>query len=563
MPPFKKKQLKTTYLGFENIKRAGTQHNFTEEETQEYLKCSDDPIYFINKYAKVVTLDYGIQPFSLYDYQEEMIKMIEDNRFLIFMLARQVGKTATIAAGYILWLALFREDQNILILANTGELARDILTSKIYTALEEIPFFLQPGVREMNKGKVRFENGSQIVARNCNPKVAGRGNSYNLVYLDEFAFVENADKFYTSVYPVISAGNTSKIIITSTPNGMNLFHRIYMDSIRGRNDFKSYKVTWDRVPGRDEKWKEMTIKNTSKAQFAQEHECKFMGATDSLLDANVFESLIYDDPLEEIDEFKIYEYPKENCRYVAISDTGRGLGGEHDYSAVEFIKIYDPNLTADSYKFSVVATYRSHTVDQLFFPELLNKFGKYYNYAHILIELNDLGEQAANALWYNLEYENLIWIDNEKDKVYQKQVPSFGVGDRPGVTTSTSVKRIGCKAIKTIIEKRLLGISDNEIIEELSTFTKQPNGSYKAAEGKHDDMVMPLVIFGWLTTTEWFKEMGSCDIRHVTINKERKRAEEVYSTFVATKDRNGNSGMREIVSPEQAAAQGCSWLFKK
>lgn len=265
-------QSKDSYRDNPLLKRAGVELQYTQEQVDEYIKCSQDPVYFAERYIRIVNVDRGLMPFEMWDFQREMIRTYHENRFSITKCPRQVGKTTT-SVAYLLWVTLFSDDQNIAVLANKGSLARDIL-AKYQLAYENLPMWLQQGIVTWNKGNVELENGSKIVAASTSSS-AIRGGAFNIVFLDEFAFVPNniANEFFNSVYPVISSGKTTKIIIVSTPNGMNLFYKLWIDAMNKKNGYKTFEIHWSMVPGRDEKWKEETIKNTSEEQFRQEFEC--------------------------------------------------------------------------------------------------------------------------------------------------------------------------------------------------------------------------------------------------------------------------------------------------
>src|SRR6056300_1331134 len=256
------------YLGNPNIKKDGITSNFTQEEVLEYAKCMKDPVYFVEKYAKIISLDRGLVPFELYPYQKKMVKQFEDNRFNVVLACRQSGKSIS-ACGYLLWFALFQSEKSIAVLANKGATAREML-SRITIMLENIPFFLQPGCKALNKSNIDFSNKSRIIEAATSGQSI-RGLSVILLYLDEFAFVERAAEFYTSTYPVVSAGKDTKIIVTSTANGIgNTFYKIWEGATQGINEFNPFRVDWWDVPGRDEGWKKQTVANTSQLQFDQE-----------------------------------------------------------------------------------------------------------------------------------------------------------------------------------------------------------------------------------------------------------------------------------------------------
>ena len=490
------------------LKKVGVEHKFTEEQVQEYIKCSKDPIYFCINYIKIVNVDEGLIPFKMWDFQKEMLSLFKDNRFVITKCPRQVGKTTT-TVGYLLWATIFTDSQNVAVLANKGSLARDIL-AKYQLAYENLPVWLQQGVVTWNKGNVELENGSKVIAASTSSS-AIRGGSFNIVFLDEFDFVPGtiANEFFNSVYPVISSGKSSKIIIVSTPNGMNLFYKLWMDSIEGRNNYKNFEIHWSMVPGRDEKWKEETIRNTSQRQFSQEFETEFLGSSNTLISGYKLQQLRYIDPVAEFDKMKIYEHPiKENgedivadhlyCMSVDVSE-GKNL----DSST---FSIFDISTTP----YKQVATYSSSSISPILFPTVIVNAARMYNDAYILVEINN-NPQVADFIHADLEYENLLKVFTGNKKPQQLSA-GFARGIQMGLKMSTQVKQVGCSNLKTLIEGDKLLINDFDTYSELTTF-EQHKTSFAAAEGANDDMAMTLVIFAWATTQKYFREIVNHDIR--------------------------------------------------
>jgi hypothetical protein len=497
---------KESYRDNPLLKRVGVQVNFTEEQVEEYIKCSKDPIYF-TKYIKIITLDEGVVPFKMYDFQEDMIRTFNDNRFTIMKCPRQVGKTTTTVA-YLLWTILFQDSQSIAVLANRGETARGIL-GKLQLAYENLPMWLQQGVVEWNKGRVELENGSVIIASSTSGSAA-RSGSFNIVFLDEFAFVPSniATDFITSVYPVITAGTKTKIIIVSTPNGMNLFYKIWTDAINKNNNYVPFEVHWSMVPGRDEAWKDETIRNTSEYQFRQEFETEFLGSSNTLISGQRLQALTFKNPIAVHDKINIYEHPikedeekvKDHLYAITVDvSEGRNL----DCSA---FSVFDISTTP----YRQVATYKSSSISPILFPTIIHNTARYYNDAYILVEINN-NPQVADVIHQDLEYENL-WKVFTGNKQPQQLSSGFGRGVQMGVKMSPAVKRVGCSTLKTLIEGNKLEIVDFDTISELTTFVA--NKTSFAAEGDaNDDMAMTLVLFAWAATQKYFKEIVNHDIR--------------------------------------------------
>ena len=508
------------YLGNPNLKRANVPINFTEEQIQEYLKCKADPVYFAKNYIQIVSLDEGLVPFNLYDFQEEMVKSFHAHRFNIAKLPRQTGKSTTVVA-YLMHYAIFNDNVNIGILANKAPTARELL-GRLQLAYENLPTWLQQGIIAWNKGSMELENGSKILASSTSAS-AVRGMSFNIIFLDEFAFIPNhiAEQFFASVYPTISSGKSTKVIIISTPNGMNMFYKLWHDAELGRNEYTTTEVHWSQVPGRDEKWKEQTIANTSERQFTQEFECEFLGSVDTLISAAKLRSLSYDEPLHTSGGLKIYERPQEKHEYLMTVDVSRGVN--NDYSA--FI-LYD--ITTVPYK--IVGIYRNNEVKPMVFPNIINQISVQYNQAYVLCEVNDIGDQVASILQYDLENENVLMCAM-RGRAGQVVGQGFsGTKTQLGVKMSTTVKKIGCSNLKQLVETDKVLINDYDIIAELTTFI-QKRQSFEADDGCHDDLAMCLVIFGWLVAQDYFKEMTENDVRTRIYEEQMNQIEQDMAPF--------------------------------
>ena len=508
------------YLGNPNLKRANVPINFTEEQIQEYLKCKADPVYFAKNYIKIVSLDEGLVPFSLYDFQEKMVNTFHANRFNIAKLPRQTGKSTTVVA-YLMHYAIFNDNVNIGILANKAPTARELL-GRLQLAYENLPTWLQQGIIAWNKGSMELENGSKILASSTSAS-AVRGMSFNIIFLDEFAFIPNhiAEQFFASVYPTISSGKSTKVIIISTPNGMNMFYKLWHDAELGRNEYTTTEVHWSQVPGRDEKWKEQTIANTSERQFTQEFECEFLGSVDTLISAAKLRSMSYDEPLHTSGGLKIYERPQEKHEYLMTVDVSRGVN--NDYSA--FI-LYD--ITTVPYK--IVGIYRNNEVKPMVFPNIINQISVQYNQAYVLCEVNDIGDQVASILQYDLENENVLMCAM-RGRAGQVVGQGFsGTKTQLGVKMSTTVKKIGCSNLKQLVETDKVLINDYDIIAELTTFI-QKRQSFEADDGCHDDLAMCLVIFGWLVAQDYFKEMTENDVRTRIYEEQKNQIEQDMAPF--------------------------------
>jgi hypothetical protein len=502
------------YLGNDKLKKVGVDLPYTEEQVTEILKCTEDPIYFIKKYVKIVNVDLGIVDFDMWPFQEDMVDGFHKNRFSICKMPRQVGKTTT-TVGYMLWAVLFNPDYTIGILANKGQLAREIL-GRLQRAYEYLPLWLQQGIINWNKGNIELENGSKIYAY-ATSNSGVRGGTYNLIFLDEFAFVPHnmAQEFFTATYPVISSGKTTKVIIVSTPNGLNMFYKMWTDAIEKRSTYNPIEVHWSSVPGRDDDWKKETIRNTSEEQFRQEFETEFIGSSATLVSGSKLRSLAFFNPISTIDKLDMYEEPKEGHVYIATVDCSEGVG--QDYSAINII-----DATQTPYR--QVAKYRANDLPLLFFPNIIYSIGMKYNGAYILIETNNIGQQVVDILHYDLEYENIYKIDQHHIKG-QTISGGFRRNSSFGIKTTKSVKKIGCANLKTLIESDKLIIVDFDTIAELNSFVRVRD-SYAAEEGNNDDLAMGLVLFGWLTAQSYFKDSTNVDVRSILLKEQSLLIEE-------------------------------------
>jgi len=490
------------YKGNPLVKRDGIQQEWNQNEVTEYIKCMKDPIYFAETYAKIVSLDKGLVSFQLYPYQKEMFKLFNSNRFSVVLACRQSGKSIS-SVIYLLWYAIFQPEKTIAILANKGSTAREML-ARVALALENLPFFLQPGCKILNKGSIEFSNNSRIIAASTSGSSI-RGMSVNLLFLDEFAFVERASEFYTSTYPVISAGKDTKVIITSTANGIgNTFHRIWEGAVQGTNEFKPFTVNWYDVPGRDEEWKRQTIANTSQLQFDQEFGNTFFGTGDTLISAASLMELRVKQPIRimENGSLLIYKEPCAGHEYIITVDVSKGRG--QDYSTFTVIDVTER-------PFKQVAVYRNNLISPILFPNIIYKYAVVYNKGYVVIESNDQGGIVCNGLYHDLEYENI-------------HIEPTAKSGSIGIEMNRKTKRLGCSGIKDLIEERKLDICDEQTIMEISTFVAKAQ-SFEASEGNHDDLMMNLVLFGYFTISQSFYNMTSIDLKKMMFEEKMRQIE--------------------------------------
>ena len=524
------------YLGNPNLKKAGTPIQFTKKQINEWVKCKNDPLYFACNYIQIISLDEGLVPFSMFDFQKKILMDFHESRFNIAKLPRQTGKSTTVVA-YLLYYAIFYDSVNIGILANKASTARELL-GRLQLAYENLPKWMQHGILVWNKGNVELENGSKILAASTSAS-AVRGMSFNILFLDEFAFVPNhvAEQFFASVYPTITSGKSTKVIIISTPNGMNHFYKMWEDARRGKNDYITNEVHWSQVPGRDAKWKEETIKNTSPRQFAQEFECDFLGSADTLISPAKLQTIPFHDPIKSNAGLDIYQRAEKDHEYIITVDVARGIGG--DYSAFLVFDI-------SSVPYQIVAKYRNNEIKPVLFPSVIFQVAKEYNNPYILVEVNDIGDSIAATLNYDLEYPNVLMCAM-RGRAGQVVGQGFsGTKTQLGVKMSITVKKIGCANLKAIIEEDKLLFNDFNIFQELTTFV-QKKQSWEADEGYHDDLVMCMGLFAWLVMQEYFKEMTDQDIRRRIYDEQRNQIEQDRAPFGFVDDGLGDDTFVDAV----------------
>ena len=508
------------YLGNPLLKKSNQSIEWTPELLEEYMKCSKDVIYFTENYMKIINVDEGLVPFKLYDYQKKMVESFKDNRNTIVTTARQAGKSTTTCA-FILWYTIFNPEKTVALLANKGDTAREIL-GRIQLAYQHLPKWLQQGIIEWNKGSMQLENNSRIIA-SATSASGIRGYSINLLFIDEAAFIDNWDEFFTSVYPTISSGSETKMILVSTPNGLNHFHKTWINAQEGRNGYNPILVRWPDVPGRDEKWKNDTLAsmNFDLEKFGQEYEADFLGSSGTLIAGWKLKELVHQPPLMEKEGLVQYIQAEKGHVYMMVCDVSRGKG--LDYSAFQLIDV-------TSMPYQQAAIFRSNAVTPVDYAEIIHRVAKAYNNASVLVEVNDIGEQVSHALHYDFGYEHILFTENA-GRSGKRITSGFGGGSiDKGIRTTKVVKSIGCSILKLLIEQNQFIVNDYNTINELSTFSKKAN-SYEAESGKHDDLVMCLVLFGWLSEQQYFKEYTNINTLHALRDKTEDEIEQDLAPF--------------------------------
>jgi hypothetical protein len=407
------------------------------------------------------------------------------------MASRQVGKTQTMAA-FFLWYTIFNPNKTCAVLANKAMVAKEIL-DRYKTAYENLPKFLQHGVVSFNRTSVELENKSRVITASTSSS-AIRGFSISCLALDEFAFVNTsvAEEFFTSVYPTISSGKETKILISSTPNGFNHFYKLWNEAEANINGFKPLCINWDAVPGRDLKWKEDQIATLGEEKFSQEYENEFIGGKNTLIGGRYLKTLSPVKPIQSSDSLHIYAKPEKGQRYIIVCDPSRGVGND-DSAFIVF------NVT--EFPITIAATYYDANVSPIVLPTILERLGYTYNDASILVEINDNGQQVADILWRDLEYEETLIIETRKKK------------REYGIRTTKRIKAQGCTLLKNMIESQKLIVQDMELISQISSFIQKRN-SYEADAGHHDDLVMCCVLMAWFSSTDLFTSLTDQNFRN-------------------------------------------------
>ena len=535
------------YKGNVLLKKTNQNIEWTPELVQEYMKCQHDPVYFTETYMKIISINEGLTSFNMYDYQKEMVRSFKDNRYTVVTTARQAGKSTTTCA-FILWYIIFNPDKTVALLANKGDTAREIL-GRVQLAYQHLPKWLQQGVVEWNKGSFVLENNSRVLA-SATSASAIRGYSINLLFIDEAAFIENWDEFFTSVYPTISSGSESKIILVSTPNGLNHFHATWANAIQGTNGYKPILVHWTSVPGRDEKWKEDTLAgmNFDLEKFDQEYNCEFLGSSGTLIAGWKLKELVARAPILQKDGLTQFRQPEPDHVYMMVCDVSRGKG--LDYSAFQLVDV-------TTMPYQQVGVYRNNAITPLDYADIIHRTAKAYNNAYVLVEVNDIGEQVSTSLNYDFGYENVLFTENA-GRSGKRITTGFGGGSvDKGIRTTKIVKSIGCSILKLLIEQNQFIVNDINTISELGTFSKKGT-SYEAEPGKHDDLVMCLVLFAWLSDQQYFKDYTNINTLMSLRDKTEDDIEQDLAPFGFV-----DSGREDYIEEDYGRLVGEDWMWNQ
>lgn len=493
------------------LKKVGVNFQLSQEQIDEWSKCADDPVHFIEKYVKFRTLDKGITNVTLYDWQKELVWAYKNNRQVIVKTCRQAGKTST-TVGFILWYVLFQRQKTVAVLAQKEKTATEIV-KLIQDAYEDVPIWMQQGVKGWAATSLELENDSRIISEST-AKGAIRGFTINLLYCDEFAHVPQhiAEDFITSVYPTISSGKTAKMIMTSTPFGLNLFYRFWVDAKKelddplNWNEFKAINVHWSQVPGRTQEWANRQRKILGEQKYMQDIEAEFLGSAHTLISGVKLRSLVFNKPMEVLydQSLNVYERPQKDHSYVLSADCSEGKG--LDYST---FSVFD--VTTAPYR--IVARFRNNTIEDVMFASAIQQTALHYNSAYVLVENNAIGALVLNHIVVDLDYDNCFFTTVDRGEI---EATGQGKAHRtPGIRTTNKVKAQGCAKLKTIVETDQLILNDFDIVQELSTFVLGKNKKWGAQEGTgiHDDTTTTLWLFAWLTTQDYFRDISDLNLR--------------------------------------------------
>lgn len=488
------------YNGKPTLRGEGESYEFTQERLEEYFRCAEDILYFASEYFYIVSIDKGKHKIQLFEYQKKALKIFTSTEYdgkpnVIVLMPRQMGKT-TMSTVFLLHFMLFNKDKTIAILANKETAAIEVLR-RIKEAYQMLPLWMQQGVRKWNEKSLELENGMRLIAATTSSDSIS-GETVSLLYLDEFAKVKPhvAEEFITATLPVVSSGKTSKVIIVSTPLGMNHFHSYWVNANRTdqfANNFYPVKVNWWDHPERDDEWKTKVLMsmNNDMNKFNQEYGCRFLGSSSTLIDPDVLERTVPDMPIDNkwSGALKIYEHPQPNAFYVLGIDTGKGTG--RDYSVCQVLKIEHEKSIKQ------VAVYRNDTISPHDYAQVCIGISRYYNNAQMMVENNGIGESLCSTMWYEYECEDIINLDSK------------GLGVNSNVKTKLQANLL----LKRYVDEQYLKIVDKDTLEELSKYVEvRPNVFQGETKGTHDDCVTSLLWGLYFISTDYF-DANNVDVK--------------------------------------------------
>lgn len=563
-------------------KKANIVFEYTPEELEELKRCKADPVYFASRYAKVMQ-ESGIEQIKLRDYQEEIIKSFKNNRFNCLMASRQIGKTV-MSGVFIAWYLIFHTDKNVLAVANIASTTKEVL-DKIKSVLENLPFFLKPGCISNNVMSMKFDNGCRLIGRTTT-KNTGIGFTIHVLYIDEFAHINPSylDFFYRAIYPTISASTNSKIIITSTPNGMNRFYDIYMDAMNGHNAYVPLRVDWWQVPGRDDEWKKMTIANLgSEEDFNQEYGLQFFSSDKLLLTSKDLKKIfklktqyvtpewaLTPDNLDILDGFTVHpnfsgftpaDIRNDGQSYIFTIDTADGLG--RDYSVINIFKLVALPFNmldqvkdfikneGDIFALVQVATFRSNKKDINQYCNTLEHLA--YNIFNpekvkLIIELNHKGDYVVDKISQN----EAFW----PGQIIHSKHTSSSTTWKPGLKMTETNKTKFCERFKYLTAVHKVLPNETKTVHELGSFGKSSNGNYRSQSG-NDDLAMTCVMTAAFFESPNFWEL----VNEMLDTLPKEYLEKVYSiylgeTYLGNASEYDHSALRELNTTQHLKRPG-------
>lgn len=484
------------YRGSKNVPIAGAQYEFTRDMVEELKKCKEDIVYFAENFFYIVSIDNGKQKIKLYEAQRRILRSLVEERFLCLLSCRQAGKS-TLLTIFALWVVCFNDDQSAAIVANKEATAITIF-KRVRMAYEQLPNYIKPGVKDYGKTGMTLGNDSSIIV-STTTATSIRGTSLSMLAIDETAFIEPhiLSEFWSSVIPTISSGKKSKILLVSTPNGVgNRFYEIYSGAESGQlKEWKSERIDWWDIPGRDEQWKRTQIELLgTEEKFLQEYGNAFLDDSSSAVGALLIEKFKQNKkpPIwtSEEGDYTVFEYPDKTKLYVIGVDVGEGIG-----RAASVAQVLD---VTDLQNIQQVAVYGSPTIEPFHFANKLLTIGQSWGEAPMLIERNNCGAQVIDALHYHHHYEKIV--------SYSKisTLDKYNSTRNLGVLSHTNIRSDGIANMRYWVNHlQAVHINDPQTISEFETFVKQPNGTYRKRTDKFfDDRIMALTWALFILRTE-------------------------------------------------------------
>ena len=519
-----------------------------ETTIKEVLKCGKDPLYFLNNYAKISHPMKGQIPFDTYDFQDDLIRNFKDHRFNIILKARQLG-ISTITAGYVVWMMMFHRDKNILVMATKFTTASN-LVKKVKTIMKNIPPWLQISrISIDNRTSFELSNGSQIKASSTSAD-AGRSEALSLLVLDEAAHIEELSDLWPGLYPTLSTGG--RCIALSSPNGVgNWFHKSYVDSEQGNNDFRPTKLMWDIHPDRDKEWFKKETKNMSRRQIAQELECNFNMSGETVIHGDDIEKALKKvrEPERRVGfdrNLHIWEEYDHSKTYLLVADVARGDG--KDYSAFHLLNITDMSQAAE---------YQGKIDLDMYADFLIDAAGQYGN-PMLAVENNNIGYAVLTKL-IDREYPNLYYSTKSSNDYVDPFLAQSISNSIPGFTTSMKSRPLIIAKLEEFIRNGVIEIRSTRLINELKTFIWN-HGKPEAMRGYNDDLIISMAIACWIRDTALVENQRDLEYKKAFLNS-ITTTNRVLDTSIPGMDgySGGSSRFREDKKKEM---EDLMWLYK-